>query len=211
LYKAGDLEQRATVRLDRLALSEKGENHEPDRDKRRYADLLPKLGHGPVVTFPQGVASETPTPGTARSCSSLNPRIAAQTVPCISRSGLYDKRKVVAQSEEDWPIAYHPVAETRNCAMSSDQNSPTQQPEELVATRSLRTVTTPDRMTEPIAKELNECLCDIVVNASTCLRMLAATPPNVEGARETARRTIRNSNRAAEAVSRLSTLFAEKK
>ena len=45
----------------------------------------------------------------------------------------------------------------------------------------------------------------------TCLRMLAADQPNVEGARETARRTIRASNRAAEAVSRLRTLFTEKK
>ena len=94
--------------------------------------------------------------------------------------------------------------------MSSDQNSLTQ-PEERVETRSLRTVTMLDRMTEPIAKELNECLCVIVVNASTCLRMLAADPPNVEGARETARRTIRDSNRAAEAVSRLSSLFTDKK
>jgi len=57
-------------------------------------------------------------------------------------------------------------------------------------------------MTESIAKELNECLCAIVINSSTCLRMLSANPPNVEGARETARRT--SSNRAAEAVSRLS-------
>jgi len=58
-------------------------------------------------------------------------------------------------------------------------------------------------MAEPIAKELNECLCGIVINACTCLRMLSADPPNVEGARETARRTIRCSNRAAEAVSHL--------
>ena len=85
--------------------------------------------------------------------------------------------------------------------MSSDQNS---------ETRSFRTATTLARMAEPIAKELNECLCVIVVNASNCLRMLAANPPNVEGARETAGRTIRASNRAAEAVSRLSTLFTEK-
>jgi hypothetical protein len=62
------------------------------------------------------------------------------------------------------------------------------------------------RMTESIAKELNECLCAIVINSSTCLRMLSANPPNVEGALETARRTIRSGNRAAEAVSRLSTL-----
>jgi hypothetical protein len=94
--------------------------------------------------------------------------------------------------------------------MSSDQNSPTQ-PEERVEPRSSRTVTTLDRMAEPIAKELNECLCVIEVNASTCLRMLAATPPNVEGAHETAGRTIRASNRAAQAVSRLNTLFTENK
>jgi hypothetical protein len=93
--------------------------------------------------------------------------------------------------------------------MSSDQNS-LRQPEEQVEARSLRAVTTLDRMTEPIAKELNECLCAIVVNASTCLRMLAAESPNVEGARETTRRTIRDSNRAAEAVSRLSSPFTEK-
>ena len=65
------------------------------------------------------------------------------------------------------------------------------------------------RTTESIAKELNECLCGIIINASTCLRMLSAETPNVEGARETARRTICCSNRAAEAVSRLSALFTE--
>ena len=91
--------------------------------------------------------------------------------------------------------------------MNSAQNSLGQRPESF----SLRKVPTFGRMTQPIAKELNECLCVIVVNASTCLRMLAADPPHVEGARETARRTIRRSNRAAEAVSRLSALFTEKK
>ena len=66
------------------------------------------------------------------------------------------------------------------------------------------------RMKESIAKELNECLCAIVINSSTCLRMLSANPPNVEGACETARRTIRSSNRAAEAVSHLHALLSEK-
>ena len=66
------------------------------------------------------------------------------------------------------------------------------------------------RMTELSAKELNESVSAIVINASTCLRMLAADYPNVEGARETARRTIRDCNRAAEAVSRLSTLFTKR-
>lgn len=62
---------------------------------------------------------------------------------------------------------------------------------------------------ESIAKELNESLCAVVINASTCLRMMAAHPPNVERTRETARRTIRDSNRAAEAVSRLRALLSE--
>jgi hypothetical protein len=73
----------------------------------------------------------------------------------------------------------------------------------------VRKVTTPGRLTEAIAKELNECLCAIVINTGTCLRMLSADPPNVEGACETARRTISCTNRAAEAVSHLCALFSE--
>ena len=91
--------------------------------------------------------------------------------------------------------------------MTSAQNS-LPQTEERPESRKVPTL---GRMTESIAKELNESLCCVIINASTCLCMLAADPPNVEGARETARRTIRNSNRAAEAVSQLSALFTEKK
>ena len=80
----------------------------------------------------------------------------------------------------------------------------------MASTHELRTATLV-LMTESIAKEFNECLCAIVINSSTCLRMLSANPPNVEGARETARRTIRSCNRAAEAVSRLNPLFTEEK
>ena len=64
-------------------------------------------------------------------------------------------------------------------------------------------------MTESILPELNESLCCIAISAGTCLRWLAADSPNVEGARETARRTIHASHRAAEAVSRLSALLSE--
>jgi hypothetical protein len=80
----------------------------------------------------------------------------------------------------------------------------------MAIAHELRTATL-GRMTESIAKELNECLCAIVINSSICLRMLSANPQNVEGALETARRTIRSSSRAAEAVSRLSPLCTEKK
>jgi signal transduction histidine kinase len=40
--------------------------------------------------------------------------------------------------------------------------------------------------------------------------MLDADPPNVEGARETARRTIRDGNRAADVITRLRALFVKK-
>ena len=65
-------------------------------------------------------------------------------------------------------------------------------------------------LTASIAHEVNQPLSGIVTNASTCLRMLAADPPNVDGARETARRTIRDGNRASEVVTRLRALFSKK-
>jgi PAS domain S-box-containing protein len=65
-------------------------------------------------------------------------------------------------------------------------------------------------LTASIAHEVNQPLSGIVTNASTCLRMLAADPPNVEGARETARRTIRDGNRASEVITRLRALYGKK-
>ena len=49
-------------------------------------------------------------------------------------------------------------------------------------------VTTMGALTASIAHEVNQPLAGIVTNANTCLRMLAADPPNIVGARETARR-----------------------
>jgi PAS domain S-box-containing protein len=65
-------------------------------------------------------------------------------------------------------------------------------------------------LTASIAHEVNQPLSGIVTNTSTCLRMLAADPPNLEGARETSRRTLRDGNRASEVISRLRTLFSRR-
>ena len=65
-------------------------------------------------------------------------------------------------------------------------------------------------MAASIAHEVNQPLAGIITNASTCLRMLAADPPNVQGALETARRTIRDGNRAADVVARLRALFKKR-
>ena len=71
-------------------------------------------------------------------------------------------------------------------------------------------VATLSTLTASIAHEVNQPLSGIITNAGTCLRMLDADPPNVDGARETARRTIRDGNRASEVVTRLRALFKKK-
>jgi len=86
--------------------------------------------------------------------------------------------------------------------------------EELDRARSELTrvarVTSLGTLAASITHEVNQPLSGIVTNASTCLRMLAAEPPNLDGARETARRTIRDGHRASEVVNRLRGLFTRK-
>jgi PAS domain S-box-containing protein len=65
-------------------------------------------------------------------------------------------------------------------------------------------------LTASIAHEVNQPLSGIITNASTCLRMLSANPPNIDGAQETARRTIRDGNRASDVITRLRTLYSKK-
>src|SRR5204863_1403764 len=65
-------------------------------------------------------------------------------------------------------------------------------------------------LTASVAHEVNQPLSGIITNASTCLRMLAADPPNVDGARETAKRTIRNGHRTAEVIAHVRSLFVKK-
>ena len=65
-------------------------------------------------------------------------------------------------------------------------------------------------LTASIVHEVNQPLSGISINASTCLRMLCADPPNIEGARLTARRTLRDVNRAAEVIQRLRALFTDR-
>jgi len=65
-------------------------------------------------------------------------------------------------------------------------------------------------LTASIAHEVNQPLSGIITNASTCLKMLDADFPNVDGARETAKRTIRDGRRAADVITRLRALFTNK-
>ena len=71
-------------------------------------------------------------------------------------------------------------------------------------------VTSLGALTASIAHEVNQPLSGIITNASTCVRMLDADPPNIDGARETARRTIRDGHRAADVITQLRALFSKK-
>jgi PAS domain S-box-containing protein len=71
-------------------------------------------------------------------------------------------------------------------------------------------VTSLGALTASIAHEVNQPLSGIITNASTCMRMLDAEPPNVDGARETVKRTIRDGHRAADVITRLRALFGKK-
>ncbi len=70
-------------------------------------------------------------------------------------------------------------------------------------------ITSLGALTASIAHEVNQPLSGIITNAGTCLRMLTADPPNVDGARETAQRTIRDGQRASDVIKRLRALFAK--
>jgi len=71
-------------------------------------------------------------------------------------------------------------------------------------------VTTLNVLTASIAHEINQPLSGIITNADTCLWLLSTDPPDVAGARETAQRTIRDGNRAADVIKRLRALYSNK-
>jgi PAS domain S-box-containing protein len=58
-----------------------------------------------------------------------------------------------------------------------------------------------------IAHEVNQPLAAVVANACACQRWLSAVPPNLERARLTAERIVRDGNAASEVVNRVRALF----
>jgi PAS domain S-box-containing protein len=67
-------------------------------------------------------------------------------------------------------------------------------------------VTMLGELTASIAHEINQPLSAIVTNGSACLRWLAGDLPNLDEAREAARRVIRDGNRASEVIARIRAL-----
>jgi PAS domain S-box-containing protein len=65
-------------------------------------------------------------------------------------------------------------------------------------------------LTASIAHEVSQPLSGIITNAGTCLRFLAADPPNIQPAQEAAQRIVTDSKRASDVIARLRSLFARK-
>jgi PAS domain S-box-containing protein len=63
-------------------------------------------------------------------------------------------------------------------------------------------------LTASIAHEVNQPLTGIITNASICIRLLSAEPPDIAGAINTAQRSLRDGNRASEVIKRLRGLFS---
>ena len=66
------------------------------------------------------------------------------------------------------------------------------------------------QLSASIAHEINQPLTGIITNCATCSRMLTSDPPDLDGAREAVRRTLRDGNRASDVVARLRALFNKK-
>ena len=75
-----------------------------------------------------------------------------------------------------------------------------------VALAHVTRLTTMGEMTASIAHEINQPLSGIVSNGSACLRWLAGNSPNLEEARESARRIVRDGKRAGEVIARVRAL-----
>jgi C4-dicarboxylate-specific signal transduction histidine kinase len=71
-------------------------------------------------------------------------------------------------------------------------------------------IATLGQLSASIAHELNQPLTGIITNCGTCSRMLTSDPPNLDGAREAVRRTMRDGNRASDVIARLRALFNNK-
>ncbi|MEG9436011.1 PAS domain S-box protein [Edaphobacter sp. HDX4] len=68
-------------------------------------------------------------------------------------------------------------------------------------------VTTMGELTASLAHEVNQPIAAAMTNANTCVRWLAGEKPNIEEAREAAKRITKDASRAAEIISRIRLLF----
>lgn len=121
-----------------------------------------------------------------------------------------DESKVVVASrwslqrdEHGCPIA---ILETNNDITQRKRAEEELQKTQAELAHTAR-VTTMGELTSSIAHEVNQPLTAIVTNGNACLRWLAIDPPNVEEARQTVARVVKDGHRASEVVGRIRAFF----
>lgn len=77
----------------------------------------------------------------------------------------------------------------------------------LATCHLLRDVSSLMAFAASVAHEVSQPLSGIVTNTNACARMLVADPPNIDGAREAARRAMRDGYRTSDVIARLRALF----
>jgi PAS domain S-box-containing protein len=100
------------------------------------------------------------------------------------------------------------------CALLTDIDDRKRAEEELRHTQAelahASRITSLGVLAASITHEVNQPLGAIIMNAGTCLRFLAADPPNVHEARETVQCALHDGKRAAEVIDRLRALYCKK-
>lgn len=137
------------------------------------------------------------------------------TVRIVTRTGGVKHLRVVARLMEHVagrPIFIGTVQDiteriSAEAALKAREEALSQARLELTHVARMATISA---MTASITHEVSQPISGILTNSNTCARMLAADPPNVAGAAETVRRTIRDANRASEVIKRLRAMFAKK-
>ena len=99
-------------------------------------------------------------------------------------------------------VIYRDITETKR--LQEEQRRYHEMQLELAHANRIATL---GQLSASIAHELNQPLTGILTNCATCLRMLTGDPPDLDGAREAVRRTMRDGNRASDVVARLRALF----
>lgn len=186
-----------------------------DKDEVRFSDQLHR-----IFEFEQG----SPV-AIARIIAAVHPDDRPQliTKQALARGGFDDLDYDIRLLMPDGRIKYlrtvarmieHPSAGVECLGTIQDITERRLADESLAQLRTelahVSRVSTLGAMTASIAHEVNQPLAGIVTNASTSLRMLASDPPNISGAQETARRTLRDAKRATDVISRLRALLAKR-
>lgn len=124
-------------------------------------------------------------------------------VPVLIGAALFDGKKTEG-------VAFVLDLTDRNRAELAARDSERRINDMKLQLADLNRVASIGQLSATIAHEINQPLSGLITNASTGLRMLSADPPDLDGAREAAKRGLRDGGRAADVIAKLRNLFSNR-